>query len=100
MKRWVAACLFLGLFAAAGCSEDNDPIEQLDEASDCNEICETYQMCFDEDYDVDACQDECTDRADDPDHRDQEEECSNCIDEASCTGAAFSCATDCIGIVP
>jgi len=100
MKRWAVACLCVGLFGAVSCSEDNDPIEQIDEAMDCAEICDRYQECFDSDYDVDSCQDKCEERVDDPDNRDQEEACSECIDEASCTGAAFSCATDCLGIVP
>jgi len=100
MKRWFLACLSVGLIGAASCSEDNDPIEQFDEASDCGAICERFQECFDENYDVDSCQDKCEERADDPDNRDQEDRCQNCIEEASCTGAAFSCIAECAGIVP
>lgn len=101
MKVWMNACLIVGLLGVAvSCSEDNDPIEQADEALDCNDICDRYKDCFDDNYDVDKCEDRCTDRADDPDHRDQEERCSTCIEGASCGGAAFSCADDCLGIVP
>ena len=100
MKSWMIACAAVGLMGFAGCSEDNNPIEQADEALDCNSICDRYQECFDEDYDTDKCADRCEERADDPDHRDQEERCSDCIDGASCGGAAFNCATECLGIVP
>jgi hypothetical protein len=100
MKYWLCAWLALGVFGTFSCSEDNDPIEQIDEASDCNDICDKYQECFDKSYDTDKCQSNCESRADDPDHRDQEDKCSDCIDNASCTGAVFSCTTDCLGIVP
>ena len=100
MKSWMCACLAASLLGIASCSEDNDPIEQADEASDCNDICEKYQECFDTDYNTDSCQDRCEARADDPDHRDQEERCSDCIDDLSCGDATFSCADDCLGIVP
>ena len=100
MKAWLSACLAVSLIGSVSCSEDNDPIEQFDEAADCHDICDRYQECFDKDYDTDKCRNSCETRADDPDHRDQEERCSDCIDAASCTGAAFSCATDCLGVVP
>ena len=101
MKYWMSACLIVGMLGVAtSCREDNDPIEQLDEALDCSSICDRYKDCFDEDYDVDKCQVRCEDRADDPDHRNQEEKCSDCIDDNSCGGSVFSCADDCLGIVP
>ena len=100
MKTWMSACLAISLVGVVSCSEDNDPIEQFDEATDCSSICERYQECFDESYDVDECQDNCEARADDPDHRGQEDRCQECIEEASCTGAVFNCTDDCLGIVP
>jgi len=102
MKSWVFACLAAGLigFSSSGCDSEDNPIENADEAIDCNSICDRYKDCFDKSYDTDKCADRCESRADDPDHQDQEERCSDCIDDASCGGAAFSCADDCIGIVP
>jgi hypothetical protein len=100
MKSWMCACLAVGLLSGASCSKDNNPIEQLDEASDCKDICDRYKDCFDKGYDTDKCVDRCETRADESDHRDQEETCSNCIDDQSCGGAAFNCATECLGIVP
>ena len=99
MKSWMCACLAVGLISSVSCGEDS-PIESFDEASDCAAICDRYQECFDNDYDADECADRCEERADDPDHRNQEERCSDCIEDASCGGAAFGCATQCVGIVP
>jgi hypothetical protein len=102
MKTWMIACLSVGLigFAGASCDSEDNPIENADEAIDCGSICDRYKDCFDGDYDTDKCQDRCEERADDPDHKDQEEKCSDCIDDASCGGAAFNCADECLGIVP
>jgi hypothetical protein len=102
MKSWVFACLTVGLlgFATASCSDDNNPIEEASEAIDCNSICDRFKDCFDKDYDTDNCESNCRKRADDPNHTDQEEKCSTCVDKASCGGAVFSCADDCAGIVP
>ena len=102
MKSWMSACLIAGMLGVGitSCSEDNDPIEQVDEALDCSNICDRYKDCFDDNYDVDKCEDRCQDRADDPDHRNQEEKCSDCLDGQSCGGSVFSCTDDCLGIVP
>ncbi|HKP57138.1 MAG TPA: hypothetical protein VJV78_10470 [Polyangiales bacterium] len=93
MKLWMCACLAIGLISSVSC-------EDVDETLDCNSICHRYADCFDKSYDTDKCADRCETRAEDPDSHDQEERCSDCIDGASCGGAAFSCAPDCLGIVP
>ena len=61
MKSWVFACLTVGLLGivGAGCSSEDNPIEKVDEALDCNDICDKYKQCFDKDYDVDKCQSNC-----------------------------------------
>jgi hypothetical protein len=74
--------------------------EEAKEAYDCNRICDRYQECFDEDYDVSACTDECRERGDEEAFDDQAESCQNCIDDRSCAGATFACASECSGIVP
>lgn len=100
MKILHAASLALALCTALACADD-DPIEQVSEDIDCEAICDRYQDCFDEGYDVDACKDDCLERADDPNHEDQEEQCDDCINaEDSCVEQAFGCAADCAGIVP
>ena len=81
----------------AGCGEDN----AIDRLLDCQQICDRYQGCFDSDYDVDECRDSCESEADaDADFEDQVDACERCIDGLSCTEGTFSCAADCIGIVP
>ena len=97
MKRFFGACLCVGLLFGVAC--EDDPIETVDESMDCAEICDRYKECFDDNYDVDRCEDSCDSRADDPDHEDQEEACSNCIEGQSCT-SSFDCVDEFAGIVP
>ena len=48
-----SAFLFtIGLAAGAGC-------DSVDNAFDCQSVCDKYQGCFDNDYDVGACRDKC-----------------------------------------
>ena len=88
---------FAFVIAAAslgGCSDAKNTIT-------CAEVCNRYQDCFNEDYDVSSCTDKCKSRAgNDDDKQSQLNQCEACIDDKSCTAAAFSCATECVGIVP
>jgi hypothetical protein len=97
MKIWHVA--FLALALTVACADD-DPIEQINEDITCEAICDRYQDCFVASYDVDDCKDRCLERADDPNHEDEENVCESCIDGASCTQAAFTCINECAGIVP
>lgn len=98
MKSAMLTALALTFTSLAACSED--PITYLDRATDCAEICDRYKDCFDDSYNTEACRDECNDMVDD-DKTARIDACEECIgDEASCTAATFSCAADCIGIVP
>jgi len=69
-------------------------------AYDCGEICDKYRDCFDADYDVAACSSRCRANADDDAFADKAGACQDCADDATCTGAAFNCANECVGIVP
>jgi hypothetical protein len=70
-------------------------------AIDCAGICERYQECVEDDYDVSACTDRCEQEAEnDRDFRDDTNVCNTCIEDRSCADAFLSCATDCVGIVP
>ena len=88
--------LVLMALCAASCSDAADDIDQF---SDCIEICGRYQECFDEDYDTDACADRCEamDRRNDQTEIDQ---CDNCLDDRSCAESVFPCALECSDIVP
>jgi len=87
-------CLATG--ALASCSRAMSDIDQF---SDCKNICGRYKECFATDYDTHACEDRCRSR----DHHDGTsvvDHCRDCIADRSCTKATFACATECVGIVP
>lgn len=82
--------------AGPGCSDN-----AVDRAYDCDQICDTYKACADANYDDGACASRCRDEAADSEaYEDKADECQACIDDRSCVGAAFGCATECAGIVP
>ena len=85
---FVAAVLALG-----GCGK-------VDQAFDCNQICNRYSDCFDENYDVSQCKTDCRDNAAaDDTYADKASACETCLDDKSCTGS-FACVDECVGIVP
>ena len=75
---------------------------ETEEFVDCHKICDRYQECFDSNYDVSACRDRCETSSDnDPGFESKVDACESCIDDGqSCSGAAFNCSNECIGIVP
>ena len=92
---WCLALATVGtVYGTTGCTSAKD-------AYDCAHICNRYKECFDSNYDVDACSSKCRDNADkDTNYSNKAEDCQNCEDDASCAGAAFGCAGNCVGIVP
>lgn len=73
---------------------------QIEATFDCNAVCSRYQDCFDEDYDVDACVDRCTEETRNNEAQQaQVNSCEVCIDDRSCAGS-FGCVGECGGIVP
>lgn len=95
----IRRCLFglilmLGGAAIASCSD-------AETAIDCAGICNRYSDCFEEDYDVEACTDRCTDEADgDRDFRDKADSCNTCLGDRSCADSFLSCTDNCLGVVP
>lgn len=81
------------IVVAVGCNE-------IDILTDCQQICDKYEDCFDADYDVSQCRSRCDENADAEAFADKVDACENCIDDKTCSGAAFNCATECGGIVP
>lgn len=95
MKKFLA--LPFVLLVAASC----DLTEDVEAEIDCNAICQRYADCFDEDYDVSACQDRCEDDVDQGElTMDEVNACYDCIDDRSCAEGTLSCATECLDIVP
>jgi hypothetical protein len=87
----------VALFLAYGC----DAADDIEAEIDCRSVCNRYSECFDEGYDVGACQDRCEDSIDTGDLSQEDlDECDNCIDDRSCADATFSCATQCLSVVP
>lgn len=94
----LAFVLAVPLFGGAGGCSAEDVISNT---IDCNDVCSRYKDCFDSDYDVSACTQECEDDASsDADKERRLEECDDCIDGLSCTETVFECSGECAGIVP
>ncbi|HWO10499.1 MAG TPA: hypothetical protein VNN80_13500 [Polyangiaceae bacterium] len=93
-KAWlIPVCVFL----AFGC----DAADQIEAEIDCHSVCDRYAECFDANHDVSACQNDCENSIDSGDLAQSDlDECDNCIGDRSCASATFSCATECLGIVP
>ncbi len=88
--------LVLGL-SAASCG---DEVDKIDNKITCSSVCNRYKDCFDSDYDVEQCTDTCEAEANNDNDKEQRlEDCDDCIDGESCSGAAFGCATECTGII-
>jgi len=92
MKQVILGVVILLSFV--GCGE-------ADKLFDCQSVCSRYETCFDKSYDVGACRNRCKDKADaDKSYQTKADACEACIDDKSCTAAAFQCPTQCVGIVP
>ena len=78
--------------AGVGCSD-------VENAFNCDEICDRYKDCFDANYDDATCQSRCEGNAEDDAFANKAATCETCLDDKSCTGS-FSCASECVGIVP
>lgn len=92
----IFACLMAIPAAAitASCADD------VEEAFNCQQICQRYDDCVDDDYDVTACIDRCEENADaDEDFAERADACEACLDDRSC-GESFPCVDECIGVVP
>ena len=99
MPKASLALTFSFVTAAVLCAACSDAADDIDQFSDCIDICGRYQDCFDENYDTDACADRCEDM----DHTNASTEidqCENCMDDRSCTESIFPCAPECADIVP
>lgn len=74
---------------------------KVDNAIDCQSICDRYRSCYDADYDVNGCASRCRDDSSrDADYQRKADVCEACIDGRACSSATFNCAVDCGGIVP
>ncbi len=97
MQRTALAILALiSTFALPSCSA----ADKVQNKVSCSTVCNRYKDCFDSNYDVGKCTDNCESQADTNGDKDRKlDECNSCIGGQSCTGAAFNCATQCSGII-
>ena len=85
--------VFVGLSTSNGCGK-------ADEIFDCQSVCSRYHDCFDKNYDVGHCRDQCRTRSEnDPSVRAAADKCEACMDDKSCLSAAFNCTVDCGTII-
>lgn len=100
--RTLAILAFLASvsLSTSGCFGNDDPLSEIDEAANCNSVCDRYRDCFDSTYDTETCYDNCqaeVDRRGDPQAAN---DCEACIDDMSCASTVFNCATECGALVP
>ena len=84
----------LSMLLLAGC-------RVFDSAADCRDICKRYKDCFDQNYGTQSCEERCRDNANnDSQYYKKVDNCDACIDNNTCTSAAFTCSAQCLGVVP
>ncbi|HEX6271583.1 MAG TPA: hypothetical protein VFZ53_01015 [Polyangiaceae bacterium] len=82
----VFAVVAFGLLPLAGCDDIN-------EALDCDQMCEKMQSCVDDDIDVHDCAERCEDRVEDNELAEKLDACTDCLDEGvSCREVAADCS--------
>lgn len=98
MIKAVSVALLALTLASVGCSAA-DPITNK---YDCQNVCQRYADCFDNDYDVGACRDRCESDASNSDQKqDKLDDCADCIGEqSSCVEDIAECTTSCGAFVP
>ncbi len=73
----------------------------IDNAADCDKICDRYRACFDSAYNTSTCYTRCQANGTSNDEaRRRIDTCSACINGLSCAGAVFTCGTPCSTVVP
>jgi hypothetical protein len=85
----------LGVFATVGCF--HGPIADADATVDCEDACDRYRDCYDDDFDVMTCRSRCR-SARERDPR-STHECEACLDGRTCA-KSLECLSGCRGILP
>lgn len=96
--RLLPPCVALLLYAS-GCLLSG-AIDELDNAADCNTICNRYRACIDGDQPLVACVERCEDRSDDDDRfMERVDACESCLGGDGCD-IAGKCERQCATVVP
>ncbi|MDP3277373.1 MAG: hypothetical protein Q8Q09_19455 [Deltaproteobacteria bacterium] len=73
----------------------------IDNAFDCNAVCNRYRDCVDTSYDAAACRGRCDTLGNgSADGRSRVNRCQACLAGMSCAASAFQCSAQCASIVP
>ena len=77
---------FMLLAGGGGCSH-------IDEAIDCDQLCENMQTCLDSDIDVGDCSEKCEREVDNHELTEQLDDCTDCLDHGyACSEAVDECS--------
>jgi len=88
----VGGLMFGATVTAPGCGADA--------AFDCQAVCSRYADCYDANFNVSKCREDCrTASKNDPEIRRKADACEACIGDKSCISATFACGTDCASII-
>ncbi len=88
---------FASALLAAGCDE---AVQELDELANCTDICNRYDECVTDEFDVPGCIDDCEQMSDmSAAYNEQAMACETCIEGMSCL-EDFTCTDECAGVVP
>jgi hypothetical protein len=96
---FVLIAALVGIVSFVVGSSGCDDTDQIGTAFDCDTVCDRYRDCFDQSYNVDACQDRCESRAANESFRNSVDACEDCIGRNSCLSMTFNCPS-CDTIVP
>lgn len=83
-------------YGLVGCEDDAEVVNSIT----CGDVCERYQECIDEDFDIVACTDGCEANASAVTAQEQRlEDCDACLNGVSCEEGVFMCTNRCVGVI-
>lgn len=94
MTRATMMLFTFALLGGPGCA---NTIQEIDQAVDCNDLCNRYADCFDSEYDRAACRDRCNETVDNDPRA--ANDCDTCLDDRACS-ESFTCGNECFGLIP
>jgi hypothetical protein len=98
LKTLSAACLAVGLVS---CAQTQKLATNIDTNIECRDICNRYATCYDPQYTVKACTDDCQAKAKtDGDFRRSADACNECMTGNACVETTAACGSECRPVVP
>ncbi|MBS1153231.1 MAG: hypothetical protein H6Q89_4929 [Myxococcaceae bacterium] len=98
LKTICAAALALGL---ASCTTTKKIATDFDTDLECKGVCDRYATCYDPQFTVSACRENCNAKAkNDGAFRRSTDACNECMTGLACVEVTAACGNDCRGVVP